>query len=105
MVMNDQPDAVDEAEARCPTYPVLNVTVVHREVDVVEAMSDRQLVAHHHLQVTHLVGDRAGKSREDSLPSLPLAVRAEISQGWREIERNDVGRIQGHDALDVFRAT
>src|SRR5262245_45468879 len=102
--MHNQPDAIDSPEARCPTHPqVGDVTASQHAPHVVKAMNEGQLAVRRDVQVAYLVGD-ASKSSEDLLPASTLFVSPEVSQGRGDIECNVVGRIEGHDAVDVLRA-
>src|SRR5262249_49847178 len=73
-------------------------------VHVVDRMNEGQLAVRRDVQVAYLVGDRAICS-EDVLPCSTLIVSPDVSQGLdRDIERNEVGCKEGHDAVDVLRA-
>src|SRR5215217_9299160 len=108
VVVHNQPDAIDSAEARRPTQPqVGDVTASQRGVHVVEAMNEGQLAVGRDVQVVYLVGEGASKCSEGFLPGSTFIVSPEVSQGPEvrsDIERNEVGCIEGHDAVDVLRA-
>src|SRR5215212_5530145 len=104
VVVHDQPDTIDSAEARCPTQPqVGDATANQRGVQVVEAMNEGQLPVRRDVQVVYLVGEGPSICSEGFLPGSTFTVSPDVSQGRNDIERNDVGCIEGHDALDVLR--
>jgi hypothetical protein len=107
VVVHNQPDAIDSAEARCPTQPhVGDVTASQRGVHVVEAMNEGQLAVRRDVQVVYLVGEGASICSEGFLPGSTFIVSPDVSQGPEvrsDIERNEVGCKEGHDAVDVLR--
>src|SRR5918998_2529357 len=104
MVVHNQPDAIDSAQARRPTQPhVGDLTASQRGVHVVEAMNEGQLAVGRDVQLVYLVGEGASKCSEGFLPGSTFIVSPDVSQGRNDIERNEVGCKEGHDALDVLR--
>src|SRR5215218_10398171 len=107
VVVHNQPDAIESAQAHRPTQPqVGDVTASQRGVHVVEAMNEGQLAVGRDVQVVYLVGEGASKCSEGFLPGSTFIVSPEVSQGPEvrsDIERNEVGCIEGHDAVDVLR--
>src|SRR5215207_10736696 len=105
--MHNQPLAIDSAQARCPTHPQLgDLSASQRGVDVVEAMNEGQLPLRGDVQLVYLVGEGAGKCCEGFLPGSTFILSPEVSQGPEvrsDIERNEVGCKEGHDAVDVLR--
>ena len=82
MVVNNQPDAIDSAEARCPTQPqVGDVTASQRGVHVVEAMNEGQLAVRRDVQVVYFVGEGASICSEGFLPGSTFILSADVSQG------------------------
>src|SRR3989337_4543 len=106
VVVHNQPDAIDSAQARCPAQPeVGDVTASQRGVHMVEAMNEGQLAVGRDVQVVYLVGEGASVCSEGFLPGSTFIVSSEVSQGPEvrsDIERNEVGCKEGHDALDVL---
>src|SRR5262249_1493683 len=89
---------------RRPTKPHVDGTTRQCGVYVVEAMNEGQLAVHRDVQVTNLIAEGATKCSEGFLPGSTFTVSPEASQGRSEIEGNEIGCIEGHDAVDVLRA-
>ena len=105
VIVYDQPDAIDSPEARRPTHPqVGRVTASQCAPYVVEAMNEGQFAVRRDAQVPYLVGNRASVCGEEFFPGSTLIVNPGVSEGWIQIEGNDVGCIEGHHPVDVFRA-
>src|SRR4029450_11362501 len=104
MVVHDQPDAIDLPEACRPTQPHVDGTTRERAVDVVEAMNEGDLAVRRHRQVTYLVGNCGTWCGAHFWPGSTFLVSPVASQRWSEIERNEVARVEGHDAVDVLCA-
>src|SRR5215204_2672696 len=107
VVVHNHPDAIDSAKARCPTHPQLgDLSASQRCVHVVEAVNEGQLPLRGDVQLVYLVGEGAGKCCEGFLPGSTFIVSPDVSQGPEvrsDIERNEVGCKEGHDAVDVLR--
>src|SRR5215208_5249317 len=107
VVVHNHPEAIDSPQARCPTHPQLgDLTASQRGSHVVEAMNESQLAFRRDVQLVYLVGEGASKCSEGFLPGSTFIVSSDVSQGPEvrsDIERNEVGCIEGHDALDVLR--
>src|SRR5262249_52974594 len=98
------PDAVDLAEARRPANPHLDLTGRPGGGDVVEAECEGQFAVRFEVQVTDFIGDRATQCRENRLPGSTLPVGSRVTQRRRQIEGDNVGRVEGGDRVDVFCA-
>src|SRR5215475_5866316 len=87
VIVLDEPDAIDSAEACRPTHPTADdLTVRQRAVHVVETMNEGQLTLGRDVQVTYLVAEGAIKHSENFLPGSSFAVSPDIPQGRSDIE-------------------